>query len=147
MALNDRVLGVFALVLAAFLTAFGYGLEAPFAYEPVGPRAFPLLLAFIIALCGLRLVVKGGNPVEPNPAGANTRILIMIGLLAVYALMFQWLGFVIATAAMTTLVGRLFGGAWVRCVIGGVVMSVFFFLLFDKVLDVVLPTGILGDLL
>lgn len=147
MALNDRVLGVFALVLAAFLTAFGYGLEAPFAYEPVGPRAFPLLLAFIIALCGLRLVTKGGNPVEPNPAGANTRILIMVGLLAAYALMFQWLGFVIATAAMTTLVGRLFGGAWTRCLIGGVVMSVFFFLLFDKALDVVLPTGILGELL
>jgi len=147
MALNDRVLGVFALVLAAFLTAFGYGLEAPFAYEPVGPRAFPLLLAFVIALCGLRLVFKGGNPVEPNPAGANVRILIMVGLLAAYALMFQWLGFIVATAVMTMFVGRLFGGTWVRCILGGVLMSVFFFLLFDKALDVVLPTGILGDLL
>ncbi len=147
MALNDRVLGVFALVLAAFLTWNGYGLEAPFAYEPVGPRAFPLLLALIIALCGVRLIFKNGNPVEPNPPGANTRIFIMVGLLAAYALMFQWLGFVIATAAMTALVGRLFGGRWVQCVIGGVALSVFFFLLFDKALDVVLPTGILGDLL
>ncbi|MBU4611049.1 tripartite tricarboxylate transporter TctB family protein [Achromobacter sp. GG226] len=147
MALNDRVLGVFALALAAFLTAFGYGLEAPFAYEPVGPRAFPLLLAFIIAVCGVRLLFKGGNPVEPNPPGANARILMMVGFLAAYALMFQWLGFVVATAAMTIFVGRLFGGAWLRCVIGGVVMALFFFLLFDKALDVVLPTGILGDLL
>ena len=46
--MNDRILGVGALALAAFMTAAGWGIEAPFAYEPVGPRAFPLLLAGII---------------------------------------------------------------------------------------------------
>lgn len=147
MALNDRTLGIAALVLAAFLTWHGYDLEAPFAYEPVGPKAFPLLVALIIALCGLRLVVKGGNPADPNPPGANARIGIMVGLVAGYAFLFQWLGFVIATAAMTILVGRLFGGTWLKSAIGGVVMSVGFFFLFDRVLDVVLPTGLLGGLL
>ncbi len=147
MALNDRLLGVLALLLAAFLTWYGYDLEAPFAYEPVGPKAFPLLLALVIALCGLRLVIKGGNTVEPNPPGANGRIAIMVALLAGYALLFQWLGFIIATAIMATLVGRLFGGAWLKCVAGGVVMAIGFFLLFDKVLDVVLPLGLLGELL
>lgn len=147
MALNDRTLGIAALVLAAFLTWHGYDLEAPFAYEPVGPKAFPLLIALIIALCGVRLIVKGGNPAEPNPPGANARIAIMVGLVAGYAFLFQWLGFVIATAAMTILVGRLFGGSWVKSAIGGVVMSVGFFFLFDRALDVVLPTGLLGGLL
>lgn len=147
MALNDRTLGIAALVLAAFLTWHGYDLEAPFAYEPVGPKAFPLLIALIIALCGVRLIVKGGNPAEPNPPGANARIAMMVGLVAGYAFLFQWLGFVIATAAMTILVGRLFGGSWVKSAIGGVVMAVGFFFLFDRALDVVLPTGLLGGLL
>jgi len=147
MTLNDRLLGTAALLLAVFLTWHGYDLEAPFAYEPVGPKAFPLLLAAVIGLCGLRLVVKGGHAVAANPAGANLRIAVMVGLIAGYALLFQWLGFVLATTAMATLVGRLFGGTWGRCVIGGVALGVTGFVLFDKVMDVVLPVGLLGDLL
>lgn len=147
MTVNDRVLGVAALLLALFLTVFGWGLQAPFAYEPVGPRAFPLGLALVIALCGGWLVYKGGGDAEPNPEGANLRISIMVALIAGYALIFVWLGFVIANTLMVTIVGRLFGGSWTKCVITGVVMSVSFFLLFDKLLDVVLPAGMLGSLL
>ncbi|MFT4192152.1 MAG: tripartite tricarboxylate transporter TctB family protein [Comamonas sp.] len=143
MILNDRILGLAALLLSAFLAWFGHGLEAPFAYEPVGPRAFPMLLAGVIGLCGLRLVFKGGNPAQPNPPGANSRIVLMVVLVAAYAWLFQWAGFIIATALAATFVGRLFGGRWGRCLLGGVLMGVFFFYLFDRVLDVVLPLGLL----
>ena len=145
--MNDRTLGIAALALAAFMTWAGWDIEAPFAYEPVGPRAFPLLLALIIGLCGLRLAIKGGNPVQANAPGANGRIALMVLFCAGYAFLFQWLGFIIATALMTVAVGRLFGGGWGKCAIGGVVMSVFFFVLFDKVLDVVLPGGLLENLI
>lgn len=145
--MNDRILGIAALVLAAFMTWFGHDLEAPFAYEPLGPKAFPLLLALVIALCGLTLIIKNRHTADPNPPGANARIGVMITIVAGYAMLFQWLGFVISTALMTTLVARLFGGRWVYAIIGGIVMGVAFFLLFDKALDVVLPTGLLGDLL
>ncbi|KOF54758.1 MULTISPECIES: tripartite tricarboxylate transporter TctB family protein [unclassified Achromobacter] len=145
--MNDRILGIAALALAAFMTWAGWDIEAPFAYEPVGPRAFPLLIALIIGLCGLRLAYKGGNAVEPNPAGANSRIAMMVLYAVAYAFLFQWLGFVIATLVMTIFVGRLFGGGWIKCAVGGAIMSVFFFLLFDKVLDVVLPGGLLENLI
>lgn len=144
MALNDRTLGVAALALAAFLTWFGHDLQAPFSYEPVGPRAFPLLVAAVIALCGLRLVLKGGNDVPRNPRGANLRISLMVAAVAGYALLFHWLGFVIATAIMTAVVGRIFGGSWLKSVAGGIAMGLGFFLLFDRALDVVLPVGLLG---
>lgn len=147
MTLNDRLLGVAALLFAAFLTWFGHDLEAPFAYEPVGPKAFPLLLALVIALCGLRLVFKGGNDVEANPEGANLRIITMVACLAAYAFFFQWLGFVVATALMGIIIGRLFGGSWLKVITGSVLMAIGLFLLFDKGMDVVLPTGILGGLL
>ena len=147
MTLNNRVLGIAALIFAALITAFGYDLEPPFSYEPIGPKAFPLLLALIIALCGLRLVIKGGGEVESNPKGANIRILAMIGYLAAYAFLFQWLGFIVATTLMVTLVSRLFAATWLQAFAGGIVMSVGFFFLFDKGLDVVLPSGILGGFL
>lgn len=147
MGINDRTAGIAGLALAAFLAVFGWGLQAPFAYEPVGPRAFPLGLSLVIALCSGWLVYQGGGEAAPNPAGANLRIATMVGLVAGYALLFVWLGFVLANAVMVVFVGRLFGGGWTKVLVTAVVMSVLFFLLFDKVLDVVLPTGLLGGLL
>ena len=147
MALDDRKLGVLALVLAAFLAWHGHTLEAAFSYEPIGPRAFPLAIAAIIALCGLILTIKGGNRVEPNSNGANARIWLMIAILSGYAVTFQLLGFILSTALMTILVARLFGGTWTKAVIGGLGMGILFFVLFDRLLDVVLPVGILGAFL
>lgn len=144
MTLNDRALGVFALLLAALLAWQGWGLEAPFSYEPVGPRAFPLLLAGVIALCGLWLMVRGLDQAEPNPPGANVRIAWMVVLVAAYALIFASLGFIVSTTLMTIFVGRLFGGRWRSCFLGGIGLGVGFYLLFDKVFDVILPTGILN---
>ena len=142
--LSDRLLGVMALLFSAFLAWHGVGLLAAFSYEPVGPRAFPLLLSALIGLCGLVLTWKGGNKVEPNLPGVNRRILMMVGLLAFYAASFVWLGFMLSTAIMTAMIGRLFGGSWIKSAAGGLIMSVLFYILFDRVLDVVLPVGLLG---
>ncbi|HWK72308.1 tripartite tricarboxylate transporter TctB family protein [Pollutimonas sp. M17] len=145
--MNDRILGIAALVFAALMAWFGWGIQAPFSYEPVGPRAFPMLLAGIIALCGAWLAFRGRGRAEPNPPGANGRIALMVVYCFLYAFFFEPLGFIIATTAMTILVGRLFGGAWTKVALGGAVMSVLFFLLFDRALDVVLPLGILENFL
>ncbi len=145
--MNDRILGIVSLGVAIFLTVFGWNLQAPVSYEPVGPRAFPLLIALVIGLCGLWLIYKNEFTAQANPPGANGRIFLMVLVALGYAFLCQWLSFIIATALMTVLVGRLFGGSWIKCLIGGVVMGVLFFLLFDRALDVVLPTGILEGLL
>jgi len=145
--MNDRILGIAALFFSAFLVWFGWDIEAPFSYEPVGPRAFPMLLALIIALCGAWLAFRGGNPVAANPPGANLRIGLMMIFCFLYAYAFQDLGFIIATTLMTIAVGRLFGGAWNKVIAGGLIMSVLFFLLFDRALDVILPLGLLERVL
>lgn len=145
--MTDRILGIAAIMFAALMAWFGRGIEAPFSYEPVGPRAFPMLLALSIALCGMWLVYKGRHTAERNPPGANFRIALMVAYAILYALLFDSLGFIIATALVTMLVGRLFGGSWAKVTLGGVVMSVLFFLLFDRALDVVLPLGLLESVL
>lgn len=141
--MNNRILGLGALSLAAFMLWFGYGLQAPVAYEPLGPAAFPMVVAAIMALCGVRLLLKGGGHAEPLPPGALGRILAVVLVLVAYAVVFEPLGFIPATALMVCLVGRLFGGNWVKTLTAGVVGSILLFLLFDRGLDVVLPPGIL----
>jgi putative tricarboxylic transport membrane protein len=120
---------------------------APISYEPVGPRAFPLLLAGLMVLAGAWLVVKPG----PHGFGLERRHFKPIGLAVVavfvYAALFEVLGFSIATALMALPVGMAFGGSWKQALAGGAVMGLLFYVLFDKLLDVVLPTGLLSFLL
>lgn len=146
MTLNDRILGLSAIAFGFFLFWNGHDLQAPFSYEPVGPRAFPMLVAAIITLCGVYLTVKGGNDAATNGSKTNWRIILMVVFIAAYALLFQTLGFTVSTALMTIAVGRLFGGGWLKATIAGVIMGFSFFYLFDRILEVVLPTGVLGSI-
>ena len=100
-----------------------------------------------MALCGLRLVLQGGGQTEANPPGANLRIVAFFLVLVGYALIFEPAGFIIATALMSAVVGRLFGGRWLQSVLGGLALGIALYFLFDRVLDVVLPAGLLEDFL
>jgi putative tricarboxylic transport membrane protein len=65
----------------------------------------------------------------------------------VYALLFELLGFTLATALMAVPVGLAFGGSLKQSLAGGAGLGLVLFFLFDKLLDVVLPTGLLAVLL
>lgn len=140
---NDRSLGFAALVFAAIMVAFGYGLEAPFAYEPVGPKTFPLIAAAIIAICGIVLVFKGGGDVPASGPGVNRSLLLLSGCLLGYALLFQPLGFVLATTLMMIPIAMIFGATWWQGALTGGTLAVSAYLLFDRALSVVLPAGLL----
>lgn len=144
---NDRTLGALAMLASLGLLAFGWGLVAPFAYEPVGPRAFPLLTAALIGVCGLVLVVRPGPDDEPNAPGVNVGVLSISATLFAYALLFQPLGYVLSTALMCFVISRIFGASWLQAALTGIGLSVISFFLFDRLLDVVLPTGLLGGLI
>ena len=98
--MSDRILGAVCLVAGAGMAWAAQDYTAPISYEPVGPRAFPRLLAGLMALGGLWLVLR--------PSLAGTRFsaasLKLVGLstvtVFVYAFLFQLLGFTLATALM-----------------------------------------------
>ncbi len=66
----------------------------------------------------------------------------MVVLLA-YALTFEALGFVLSTALATFVLGLLFTGRPLPCAISAVLMGVLLYVLFDLLLDVPLPLGLL----
>lgn len=144
---TDRLLGAAALAVATIMLAFGYGLQAPFAYEPVGPRAFPLIAAAMIALCGIILVVRPGEPDETVTAGPGRAIAALSGSLLGYALLFQPLGFVIATTIFMIPIAMIFGAKWWQGGMAGIVLAISSYVLFDRVLEVVLPVGPFGGII
>lgn len=145
--MSDRILGAVCVVAAAGMAWAAQSYAPAISYEPVGPRAFPRLLAGLMAISGLWLVLKPTMVGNTLPTGA----LRLIGLSAVtvfiYALLFQVLGFTLATSLMAVPVGMAFGGTWKQSLAGGVGLGLGLFLLFDKLLDVVLPTGLLSFIL
>lgn len=143
---TDRLLGATAIAVAAIMFVFAYGLQAPFAYEPVGPRAFPLIAAGMIALCGVILVLKPGEP-SAEPAGPIGALAALSGSLVGYALLFQPLGFVIATTIFMIPIAMIFGAKWWQGAMTGFVLAVSSYLLFDRMLEVVLPIGPFGGII
>jgi putative tricarboxylic transport membrane protein len=146
----DRILGLVGLILAAGMAWLARGYEAPISYEPVGPAAFPLVLALLMALLSGWMVVRpaAGSQAsaEPEVPGSALKVLALVAAMLVYAGLFQWLGFVLATTLMALPVGMVFGGGWRQSLAGGAGLGVSLFWLFDRVFDVTLPAGLLSFL-
>jgi putative tricarboxylic transport membrane protein len=130
------------LLLCAVLAVLAWGFQAPFAYDPVGPRAYPLLLISLMAIASLWLICKPGAMEQRLNLQAVKRTLLCIIALLAYALLFETLGFVISTALGTFVLGLLFTGRLLPCAISGVLMGVVLYSLFDLLLDVPLPLGL-----
>ncbi|MDQ7985273.1 tripartite tricarboxylate transporter TctB family protein, partial [Pseudomonas sp. G34] len=56
--MQERIFAGVSLLLCIGLALMAWSYHAPFSYEPVGPRAFPLLLIVMIALGSIYLLVK-----------------------------------------------------------------------------------------
>lgn len=144
---SDRILGAVCVAAAVAMSVAAHDYAAQISYEPVGPRAFPTLLAALIGIAGAWLVIRPSGhsaAVAPGRLGALTGCVIAT---VIYALLFQWLGFIIATALMAVPVGIAFGGNWKQSLAGGIGLGVGLYVLFDKLLDVVLPNGLLSFIL
>lgn len=144
--MSDRILGAACIVAAAGMAWSAQGYAAAFSYEPVGPRAFPLLLSALLAAGGLWLVLK---PAPGRPfAGLPLRpLLLCAAAILAYALAFEAMGFPLATALVSVPVGMAFGGRPLKCLAAGAVLGTAAFFMFDRLLDVVLPAGWLAPLL
>lgn len=140
--MSERFFGIFLLFVAAGGIYYGWDLAAPVAYEPVGPRAFPLLVFALLAVCSGGLIASHRPPTTWAPPSVLRRIAAMFGVILAYALLFDRLGFILATTLASIPLGMLFGGSWKQSVIGGAGLGVGLYLLFDRLLDVALPTGL-----
>lgn len=139
--MSDRLFAVLWIAFCAAVAWMAWQIEAPFSYEPIGPRAYPLLLAGAMAAAAAWILVKPDrDPDWPRGAGRVKAVLLVVAFIA-YAFLFEWLGFPLATALVTVAVGRLFDGGWKVVVAGGVGLGAGLWYFFDRLLDVTLPLG------
>ena len=139
------------LIVCAGLAAMAWPYQAAFSYEPVGPRAFPLLMLALMAT-GLVYMIFRPSPVvhsEDDPQldrQTLTKIGLCVVLLLVFAGTFEPLGFILSSILVGIPMARLYGGGWLPSIVIISLMSVGLYLLFDKAMEVQLPLGLLDVL-
>ncbi len=141
---RDRLEGLALLALA-----IGYWQGAhhvlPFGVrDVVGPSAFPTLLAGALGIAGAALVISG-RPGEKAPGGRPVHVAAVFALLALYALLFERLGFLLTTFLFLSGTIAVFAPAWKRRIpVFAAVLTAMLWMLFGLGLDVTLPRGLFG---
>lgn len=144
MRINDRVFGMLMLILAV-----AYGWEAtqfpvPFGgHESVGPETFPIMLAIILGISSIYLIVRP----DPDEKWAPVAMLLELSIVVFSMLAFAWaiepIGFMPAAALVVSFLSWRMGASIVKSLITGVASSVIVFFLFNYVLELALPLGLL----
>ena len=149
--LLQRIFASVLLLVCVGLALMAWPYQAAFSYEPVGPRAFPLLMLGLMGL-GLIYMIVRPTPVvhsEEDPQldrDTLLKIAVCVVLLLIIAGTFEPLGFILSSILIGIPMARLYGGRWMPSVVIISVMSVGLYLLFDKAMDVPLPLGLLDVL-
>lgn len=142
--------GLMGLVSLFFIyLAIGY--VAPIAYDPIGPRPYPILIFSLLAFGAFVVAFRPASftkaiDLELTKPIIKNLILCSLALL-VYGLIFEGLGFILSTILMCFAVGLLFAGNPVKSIIFSVLISIGLYILFDIFLDVKLPLGLLSGIM
>ncbi|MET1067020.1 MAG: tripartite tricarboxylate transporter TctB family protein [Pseudomonas prosekii] len=149
--LLQRIFAAVLLAVCAGLALMAWPYQAAFSYEPVGPRAFPLLMLGLMGL-GLLYMLFRPTPIVHSDDDPQldrqtlNKIGICIVLLLIFAGLFEPLGFILSSVLIGIPMARLYGGRWLPSIVVTTLMSVGLYLLFDKLMDVPLPLGLLDVL-
>lgn len=130
-----------------------------------GARLVPYVCSVVLALCALFILFHGIKNLKSESKAETTgqkseekvkevtsnykHLLLTLGLIILYALLFGTLGFIPSTILFTTaqifvLMPQKTPVLFVHALIAGVITSIAVYFLFTKLFYVMLPSGILG---
>ncbi len=131
---SDRIFGLVVLMAALAFIASATQIQTSFMSDPVGPKAFPMIVGAIAGLCGLVMMIRP----DPDPEWPKGRtffaLLIAVVVLIAYAYALKPLGFLIPTAITAAILSYQISPRIGPATLSGVGLSVGLFLLFKYAL-------------
>lgn len=140
-ATSDRAVAALLVVLALLIAFESRTFTVGFVTDPLGPKAFPLVSAFLLLVGGVALVVRPGLDSNWPASSRLRRISIAAICLFVYALLLGFLGFFTTTLLVVAAFSSLLGGRPLPSIVTGTVSSALLYALFFYLLDIALPLG------
>ncbi|MGR3662855.1 MAG: tripartite tricarboxylate transporter TctB family protein [Paracoccaceae bacterium] len=145
--MSDRIFGLVVVLVALAYIASATQIQSSFLTDPIGPKAFPILVGAIAALCGTIMILR--PDAEPDWPELRTLIALLVSVvvLVVYAYMLKPLGFLIPTAIVAGILSYQINPRAGPAAIAGVGLSVGLFTVFKFILGlglVGLPRALFG---
>lgn len=142
---NGRIAAICLFVFAFLLAWGGSRIEYAFSSDPLGPRAFPLLLALALAVFSVWLFLRPGEH-EAWPSGAVLWKALGIPVtVAIASLLMSPIGFFAAMALMVAVIAWIFGASPRQSLLNGIIQGGLWQLVFVHLLEVYLPTGTIWE--
>jgi putative tricarboxylic transport membrane protein len=149
--LGEAVLAAFILVLGVFVAVETAMLRTGPGYAAIGPKLFPWLVAAGLLLVGVALLHEAWAGAVAQPGGFELDLppmLAVTGGLVLQMVLMRPAGFVIATAVLFIAVAYALGSRRVVLnAVVGLVLCAVTYLAFTRGLGLVLPAGVLVELL
>ncbi len=145
--MSDRITGLIVAVLALAFAAGASQLEEPFFADPMGPKAFPLLVSAVAFLAGATMVMR--PDAEPAWPGLATLVRLAIAtiILVAYAHALKPLGFLLPTAIAAAALSYQIRPRAGQSVVIGLALSAGLFVIFKYALGLglfALPRWLMG---
>lgn len=140
MIASDRIFGAVVVLGSLGYVATAAQIPAPFFSDPLGTRAFPMIVGVCAAICGAMMVWKpDAEPEWPALASFGALLVATIALVG-YAYAIKPLGFLLPTAVVSTILSYQIAPRVVPAILSGFGLSIGLFILFRYVLDL----GLIG---
>lgn len=154
MKLSDAIFGLLLLALGAVVIAVVSSYPTIPA-QRVGPALFPALIALGLVIGGLLLIARGWRDratvpwIRFEPWVQSPRhvagLIGVIGSVVFYIVAANWLGFLLTSLIILTVLFRLFGVALGRSIVIAAIATFVIHFAFYKLLRVPLPWGVLTN--
>ncbi len=142
--MSDRI---FASICIALAVLMGWGatiIEESFIQDPLGPKAFPLVIALVLAACGVAMFLRPDeDPVWPHRR-KQIQLLWTIGAMILYVQFLPVVGFLVATAIGAGFLSWQLGASVKQACLGGFSISVSIYVVFKLILGLSLARGPFG---
>ena len=139
--MSDRVFGLICILLAGFFIWQATQIETGFIVDPMGPRAFPIVVGVGLAAAAVYPIVRP----DPRPhwpaAGRLLEIAFAVALMIAYAQVLPKLGFVGSTAIAAALLSWRLGSKPMTAALAGGAISILIYAVFHLVLGLSLARG------
>jgi putative tricarboxylic transport membrane protein len=145
--MSDRLTGLFIIVVALAFFAGATQLEAPFFADPLGPKAFPMMIASVALIAGMVMVLRPDEPPEWPELATIARLILATIILVFYAYSLKPLGFLLSTAAAAAALSYQINPNAMRSILTGLALSIGLFFIFKFALGLSLfafPRGLIG---
>ncbi|HLW28082.1 MAG TPA: tripartite tricarboxylate transporter TctB family protein [Kiloniellales bacterium] len=161
MRFNDLMLGSMLLLFAVVLGAYSFTFP-PIPGQRFGAALFPQVIALGLGGCALTLLLQSWRRARANPPaprtplisrtewtlkpGAIAAVFLTIGLVVLYILFSEKIGFLLSISAILIILFRLLHVPWSSTLAATLVGSILLDFVFRSLLLVPLPFGILPRL-